>query len=329
MKHGEHAQLSAKWWNDSQPRGLSSARRLGDALKDYEAAKHALKTHATEAAAKAALAALASIEVSAKAVIFEAAKRKDPEMQATSDALRELGVSDERDWVAAQSSNDADDSADSPLGAAGYPGYLLRALRRLRTVPMNFGLVLGHRPEDHRLWLHRVMAPMALGHRLAQETGIHLMTCGIAAANDDRARTILLTVEGRQLPGLKRKAERMLRFHRPLPFQFVGLFAGGAEVEDIEDENDHDIDVPFDADPARQHEVELLAEIERIRPRLSAAMAGSSETRAIIMSEVQRFVSRLKASDLPGARASIISLHALIPGEGFSIPKSVPPDTTT
>jgi hypothetical protein len=156
---------------------------------------------------------------------------------------------------------------------------------------------------------------------------MHLMTFGTATADDDRARTILLTFEGRQLPGIKKKIERMLRFHRPLPFQYIALFAGGAEVDDIDDENDHEIDLDFDEDPAGQHEHELRAEIESIRPKLSAAMAASAETRTIILSEVQRFVSRLKAGDLAGARAGLVALNALIPGEGFAGTRPEPPQS--
>jgi hypothetical protein len=328
MKHGEHARFSAKWWKDSQPRGLASAHQLEGALRDYETAKHTLETHATDAAVKAALGALTSIETAAKAVIGEAARSKDPEMGATAEALKKLDVHTERTWVAGKSKTVADEDDDSPFSAAGYPAVLLVALRRLRTIPMHFGLVLGRLPEDHRLSLHRVTAGMALGHRLVQQTGLHLMTFGIAAADDDRARTVLLTIEGRQLPGIKKKMERMLRFHRPLPFQYVALFAGGAEVADIEDEDDHDIDLPFDEDPAGAHEAELRADIIGIRPRLSAAMGESAEKRTIIMSEVQRFVSRLKAGDVVGARASIVSLHALIPGEGFSLMTSEPPKSS-
>jgi hypothetical protein len=326
MKHGEHARFSAKWWKDSQPRGLASAHRFADALQDYETARQALETHPTPAAPKTALAALASVETTAKAVIAEAAKSKDPEMAATAEALRKLDLRGEREAIAARAQNGADEDDNSPFSAAGYPGYLLIALRRLRTTPMNFALVLGRAVDEHRLGLHRITSPMTLGHRLVAETGLHLMTFGTAVASDDRARTILLTVEGRQLPAIKKKTERMLRLHRPLPFQYVALFAGGAEVEDIDDADDHDIDLPFDEDPAGVHEADLRAEILHIRPLLNAAMLESAEKRTVIMSEVQRFVSRLKAGDLVGARAGIVALHALIPGEGFSPVKAEPPD---
>jgi len=282
--------------------------------------------HATEAAAKAALDALTAIEAAVKAVSAEADRTKDPEMAATVEALRGLDLHSERSWVAERGKTEADEDGDSPFSVAGYPAYLLVTLRRLRTIPMHFSVVLGRKAEEHRLCLHRITAPMALGHRLIQETGIHLMTFGTAIADEDRPRTILLTIEGRQLPGIKKKLERMLRLHRPLPFQHVALFAGGAEVEDIDDEDDHDIELPFDADPMDMEGAELRAEILRIRPRLSAAMLESAEKRTIIMSETERFVARLKAGDLVGARAGIVSLHALIPGETFSDATPVPRD---
>ncbi len=318
MKHGERAEFSAKWWKDSQPDGLKSAHRLEDALHDYDTVKHTLETHATDAAFKNALGALTAIETALKAVITEAARAKGPEMDATAASLRKLDVDKERAWVESKGKKDDDEEDDSPFGADKYPIYLLKMLRRLRTVPMNFSLVLGHKPDEHRLCLNRIAAPLTLGHRLIQETGLHLMTYGTVTPDDNKAQTILLTIEGRQLPGVKKKMERMFRFHRPLPFQYVTLYVGGAEIEDVDDPDDHEIDLPNEEDHGTPHESELLAEMGRIRPRLTAAMAGSPETRRIIMSEVERFVSRLKAGDLSGARAGIVSLNALIPGQGFS-----------
>jgi hypothetical protein len=140
------------------------------------------------------------------------------------------------------------------------------------------------------------------------------MTFGTAKADDDKDRAISLTIEGRQLPAIKKKLERMLRIHQPLPFRFVSLYVGGAELEDIDDEDDHDIQLPFDDEPTGAHEADLRKELERIRPRLTAAMVESAEKRTIIMSQVERFVSRLKAGDMAGAQAGIVALHAMIPG---------------
>ncbi len=42
MKKNEQPEFSAKWWKSSQPKGLKSAGRLEDALKDYEAIKKKL-----------------------------------------------------------------------------------------------------------------------------------------------------------------------------------------------------------------------------------------------------------------------------------------------
>lgn len=319
MKPGEQAQFSAKWWKDSQPKGLTSAHRLEDAFRHFEAAKHTLETHHTDAAVRAALGSLTAIEAAIKATVSEAARTKSPEMDATVKALRQLDVQQERTEISSHSaSEDGDD--DQPFSEAAYPGYLLKNLRRLRTVPMNFGLVLGGKPDQHRLSLHRVTGPMTLGHHLMRDTGLHLMTFGTVRADEDRDRTILLTFEGRQLPAVKKKLERMLRIRRPLPFQYIALFSGSAEIEDVDDPDDHEIDLDFDDDAAVPHEADLRAEIMRIRPRLSAAMAGSAQTRTTILATVKRFAARLKAGDLAGARAGLISLHALIPGEGLQRP---------
>jgi hypothetical protein len=188
--------------------------------------------------------------------------------------------------------------------------------RRLRTVPMNFSAVLGQAPEDHRLALHRVEAPLALGHRLIQATGLHLMTYGRARADDDRAQTLSLTIEGRQVPAIKRKLERMLRLHQPLPFRHVAVYVGGSEIEDTDYEDEHYVKASPDEAPPEPDDTDLRAEIARIRPKLSAAIAASPDQRTTIMTGLQQLVARMKAGDLDGARDEIVALRAIIPPDG-------------
>ena len=330
MKKGEQAQFSAKWWKDSQPHGMTKARPLEVALHAYEEAKHALETHPSPQAARKADAALDAIEAALKAVIAEAARSRTPESVATADVLKHLDLDKERAWVTAHAKPADDDDDDSPFSEAGYDAYLRKSQKRLRGGPMNFAAVLLRKPADHRLALHRVQPPMTLGHLLMRETGSHLMTYGTACADPAKPRAIQLTIEGRQLPGMKKKLTRMLRAFRPLPFVVITLHTGGSEIEDVVDPDDLDDDdddaLNDDDTTADLDEPALREEMNHILPELHAAMEGSAEKRHVISEAVQRFVARTKAGDLSGARAALISLYAQIPGVHTALRRQVAPD---
>src|SRR5487761_2454447 len=143
MKKGESPTLTAKWWKDSQPKGLKTAGKLEDALKDYEGAKRKVEKDGDEAASKAARAALDAIEAAAKAVIAEAGKVKgNPEMEWTADALKKLDrlIDAEQKWVDESGEDDDGMFVDPDV----YHTYLVKTMKRLRSSgELNFGVVLG------------------------------------------------------------------------------------------------------------------------------------------------------------------------------------------
>ena len=328
MKKGERGQISAKWWKGSQPPGLAKARALELALHAYEELRHVAETHPTPVAAKKAGDALDDIDTALKAVIAEASHGKTPEMEATVAALHDIDTDKERTWLAAHVKVPEEDEDDSPFSANDYDAYLRKSQKRLRSGPMNFAVVLGRKPVEHRLALHRVQPPMTLGHMLMRETGLHLMTYGTAAADPDKDRSIQLSIDSRQLPGLRKKLNRMLLAFRPLPFTFITLHAGGAELPDIDDPEDIDDEglegaeelIDEDHPVAMLPEPALRVEMARILPALNTAMEGSAEKRHAITGAVERFVARIKAGDLGGARAALISLHNQIPGVHLAPP---------
>jgi hypothetical protein len=77
--------------------------------------------------------------------------------------------------------------------------------------------------------------PRALATKLRHDTGSTLVTWGIVEPHPERPVTLLLRIEGRQMPALKKRCERMLRTHRPLPYARLALWADGKEVDDIPD----------------------------------------------------------------------------------------------
>jgi hypothetical protein len=244
MKKGEQPEFSAKWWKSSQPRGLKSADKLEDALKAYEATKKKLESSGDEDTAKAAKIALGTVETAVDAVVSEASKdKKSSEMALTVDALKKYGrlYGTEEAWIEDHTDKDDDSIFTEP---DAYHDYLLGALKRLGGGAMNFGFVVGKKAEDHRLALHRSKGSKALANALVKETGLHAMTFGTAMPDNNRSGVMVLVLEGRQLPGMQKKGERMLKKFKPLPFTKLVVVVDGKEVEDLDDPDDTDVDEP-------------------------------------------------------------------------------------
>ena len=263
MKKGEQPDLSAKWWKDSQPKGLKTASKLDDALKDYDGAKRKLLQAGDAEAGAAANGALDAIESAVKAVSAEAGKAKGaPEMEWTVDALKKLDrlIAAERKFVGENVEDDDGMFSDPDV----YHEYLMKSLKRLRSAgQMNFGVVLGKKAEDHRLAVNKAKGGKGLAGMLARETGLHAMSFGIALTprgageveaeqqegesqdddggmGDEKSSVLILQLEGRQLPGLKKKLTKMLKRFKPLPFKSVKLMVDGKEAEDVDDPEDTD-----------------------------------------------------------------------------------------
>jgi hypothetical protein len=241
MKKGEQPEFSAKWWKDEQPKGLKTASELGSALRDYETAKHKLETTGKARDADDAWDALDDVETAVKAVISEASKAKgNAEMDATVDCLKKFdrGCTKERRWI-----DEHIGESEGFTDPEAYREYLVTALKRLRSGrEMNFGFVLGKKAEDHRLALHRSKAARALAMMLVKETGIHQMTFGTARPDKGESGALVLTLEGKQLPGMAKKGDRMLKKFNPLPFHKMTLVVAGKEAEDLDDPEDTDTD---------------------------------------------------------------------------------------
>jgi hypothetical protein len=130
----------------------------------------------------------------------------------------------------------ADDDPDFDESAVassdGYREYLQRALKQLRSRgSAQFGLVLGAKPEEHRIALHPTRAGNTLAAKLVKQTGLHVSTWGTAMPDPDRATTMLVEPE-RPVSGLKRRGEQMLRAFMPLPFAKIAIRIGSEIVED-------------------------------------------------------------------------------------------------
>lgn len=303
MKKGEKPEFSAKWWKDSQPKGLKSAAKLESALKDYETARHKLESSGSGEDADDATAALKEIDIAAKAVIAEAKKAKNaPEMDFTVACLDKLDTKKEQDEVDGL----VEDGMFSDPEV--YHHYLITALKRLKTAgEMNFGFVLGKKAEQHRIALKKNKSGKALASMVANETGMRQMTWGTAKPDPDEGNgAMLLTLEGKQLAGLAKKGERMLKKFKPLPFTKIRLFVEGKEVQDLADPDDTDTDdEEATLDPAALAR-ELAELIRRIQGVGDAALKGELARTATQANAL------LRSNNLPEAEAKLGELRTAL-----------------
>lgn len=237
MKQGERPELSSAWWKKAQPAGVRGADRLFDSLRAWEAARRVLERKAGEAALESAEGALDRVEASTVDVIAAAAKLKsNPEMAATVTCLGKLDreIKTERKWLAEQ---EGDPDASKFAAPQAYRDYLLTGLKRVHAgANMNFAIVLGRAPEDHRLALSKSKSAKSLLGFLVRETGLHQGTFGVARADADKAGTMVLAPEGQKIAGLARRATLMLKAFQPLPYKLARLTDGGKDADDTEDD---------------------------------------------------------------------------------------------
>jgi hypothetical protein len=114
--------------------------------------------------------------------------------------------------------------------------YILAKLRQVKlSGTAHFALVLGRKPQEHRMAMHRSVGPRSLAATLVRKTGLHAVTWGVAEPHPERAAVLRLSVEGRLLSGLCKKGGRMLQAHRPLPFARMVLWSAGAELAELPD----------------------------------------------------------------------------------------------
>ncbi|HET8995252.1 MAG TPA: hypothetical protein VFN42_01155 [Acetobacteraceae bacterium] len=330
MKKGETPEFTVKWWKGSQPKGLKSAGGLESALKDYETAKGKLESSGEDTDADAASKAMDDIIRAVKAVITEASKTKSDEMTATTDCLKKFDrlYAAERKWIEEHTEASDDNAFGDP---EVYHVYLLTMLKRLRSSgEMNFGFVLGKKPEDHRLALHKSKSSKGLANILVKQTGIHQMTWGIARPDEERGGLLVLTLEGRVLPGMAKKAGRMLKKFKPLPFKKLALVVDGKEeLEDLEaadvaDDDDDDLEMPAGTQQDGRDATALTRELAELAKRIQGVSdAGLKGDLARMATQANAL---LRSNNLPEAGQRIDELRAALdqapgntqPGNGAS-----------
>lgn len=313
MKKGEVGEFSAKWWKGSQPKGLASAGRLELALKAYEVARAGLEKNPADEQLEAALDSLGNVEDVAGKVEAEAARAKgDPEMGFTAQALGKLDFAKERRSLEALAGDEEAGLADPEA----YKGLLRKGLRRLAGTQMNWAFVMGKKPIEHRLLLHPSKNGRGLGAKAAQELGLTRFTFGTAIAAEDRDATILLTVEGKQLPGLAKRAARMLKAFKPVPYQDVVLFVEGKEVQDIADEEEDQEEAETGPTTTGSDPAEAIAALRKqlnaLAPRAAVVMNNLPDRKPQLSGAIQKLMAALEQKDVAAATPMLAKLEEAV-----------------
>jgi hypothetical protein len=134
--------------------------------------------------------------------------------------------------------DDEDDDKTVLTDAKAYQTYLRKMLKRAGTGMLNFAIGLGRKAEDSRFLFHKARPGKTLVNGIKAETGLKKFTWGVCAAHEDKPMLLVLALEGPQPPGLKKKAERLFKAFKPLPFNQVMLMVEGEEAEDVPDPED-------------------------------------------------------------------------------------------
>ncbi len=337
MKKNAQPEFSSKWWSTNQPKGLTKGRALESALEDFEKARATLQKSGSEDDVKPAVIAMGKVRQAVEAAMSEAEKlKKSPPKGAdaedlgnTADALKKFArlydaEKSELDKLVKEDEDDDNVFSD----AAQYKKYLLKGLRKAGGgEPMNFALVLGKTGADHRMALSKTKGGQSLGRQVMESTGLRVMTFGILIEDPDRPDFIKLSLEGKQLPGLKKKADRMLKTFKPLPYSHVILMLNGEEVDDIADPDDTDHDEQETAEsegqetqgaqqqqpnPQDQTFGQLRAGMEKILPALRQLIGAAGPNAAQLAALAKQFQDAMKAFDAAAAKKSFTDLVALM-----------------
>jgi hypothetical protein len=336
MKKNAQPEFSSKWWSTNQPKGLTKGRALESALDDFEKARATLQKSGSEDDVKPAVIAIGKVRQAVEMAMSEADKlKKSPPKGAdaedlgnTADALKKFArlydtEKAELDKLVKEDEDDNNVFSDPDQ----YKKYLLKGLRKAGGGdPMNFGLVLGKTGGDHRMALSKSKGGQSLGRQVMEATKLRVMTFGTLIEDPDRPNFIKLNLEGKQIPGLKKKADRMLKTFKPLPYSQVILMVNGEEVDDIADpeDTDHDENETTESEGeqtqgAQQQQGaedptfgQLRAGMEKILPTLRQLIGAKGPNAAQLAGLAKQFQDAMRAFDAAAAKKSFTDLVALM-----------------
>ncbi len=336
MRNANALELSAAWWKKEAPEGLGAAGEgFADALAAYAKAEARLAKPSRKAleAYEDALSALetAGEKVAAAARASEKAAKDDRDraraFKTTAAAMgRPLSRKIDAARDAAEEMEEALEEAETPFADPdAHAAYIQKIAQKLKRQPHNFALALtSNDPADMRFVFHRRKGGRSLLGRLRRALPVKRFTFGVAGsrglaeelgAETVSKRTLVLYLEGRQIPSLARRVRLMLRRLGVSAFTKVSVVEDGREIDSAADEEDDRLDPLEDGDddsaaPARTARASAPA-----RERTKASEAGARLRRRLArLQEIARHLPRARAraaTDVLGLAKSRIDRGAL------------------
>ncbi|MGF1446583.1 MAG: hypothetical protein ACFBRM_10330 [Pikeienuella sp.] len=320
MKSANNIQFNKAWWNKEKPDGIKKSD--GDfikAIEAYAAANAALRNPDQKAidAFEQACDALekAGKKVAAEAKDLEKAAKKAKDKAAQTDLANTITVMERvlPGEIRSALSNlpdleDDDDEAagDSLTDPTEHSAYLKKIAGKLKKRTFSFGLGLpSNDPADMRFLFHPKKAGRGLAGKLKKAVGAKKMTWGLAGTTaltsemgveDEGARTLVLNIEGRMIPGLAKRVKVMLKRMKVASFGRVKILKDGAEVDNADDETDDQIE-EMDLDTVDPEDAAVSEELEDTGapppPTDEPPEPGPEPDRAQIMAQIKQRLTKL------------------------------------
>lgn len=167
---------------------------------------------------------------------------------------------------------------------------------------MQFAVVLGKQPDEHRMSLHPTRAGRSLAKALREDTGLKLATWGSTEVDESRRDTLVLVLEDRALPGLSKKLQAWLKL-MGAPIRKVAIKVDGQELAD-EDQGTTDSGSDEQTPDSAQDWARLMQAFEQLKPRIQSIMDQGNATAALLKLQ-EAFQLACDKQALPQARQAI------------------------
>jgi hypothetical protein len=263
MRTAASIQLDKAWWKKERPSALKkSGPQFEKALETYEDATASARK-GDVGALEPALKLLEKVakDVVAEAKPLEKASKDKKEKEDLNNTIAVMerplasAIAAERKRAADLAKAAKDDEESAIVDPAQYQVYFRKFTPPLLTGHVNFAVgVPPGRPEAVRLMFHRSQSGKALVGHLKKELGTCKSTFGTAgsanlaetAGDEASNRTLVLELEGKQIPALGKRVRIMLRKLKISEFSKVKILVAGQQTE-ISDDTDGDDVAPLDA----------------------------------------------------------------------------------
>ncbi|MGE0387172.1 MAG: hypothetical protein AB7Q97_20810 [Gammaproteobacteria bacterium] len=345
MKKNATPQLTAAWWNSNLPDALASANDFAKALAAYEIAAAAARKSGGADAHEALGTALAALAKSADKLRAEAEKAaKAPpkkggtaeDYQNTVDALKKAGklidvAAKEAQKAAADVGDEEGEAEDADSSGLlddedRYRKFLKMHMTKLKKAALTFGVGLGKKPDQHRVLFHKTKGGQQLANVIKRDTKLKALTFGVAGAHAEKPNVLVLNLDGKQLPGLKKKFREMFKHWKPLPFDQVMIMLEGNEVEDLPDvdepeEGEIPVAPPLPDDNAA---AAFAARLKALKPGLDAAIAGKGPRAEELKLKASELGALGRAKRFAEALALLDEIEGMLPEGGATAGPKAP-----